>query len=316
MTLQNIIHFLESCPNAESVRIGSPSLNEDSFSQQWSTLVCSQIRDLKLILHEEVMEPFAVLLNYLAIPALTHLCLFSTIEIEDEELSGQYSPLIDSLCSMLHRSHIDASPIKREIQGTSLAGSISQPAGVTHLSLQQLPLSRLNLLRLFDALPSVKHFEYYESLGQRSTADRMIKGLIAPQAHTHSNEDDILFGHGDGREDGDVQLNKDSEPGDEARNMLAQGCLLPNLQNLSLRIKPLNDLLIQLIESRWRSPLPPDSQEKGNTERWVCLQRVECIHQCRWDTIHTETEELRQRCQQVCDEGLKMKVSTKEVNSI
>lgn len=323
VTPQNIIHVLENCPNAENVCIGWPSSNEDSSSQQWPTLVCSQIRDLRLVLYEDEPEdirPFAMLLDHLAVPALTHLCLssceyeyYDEDEVEVEDSSGRYSSLIDSLCSMLHRSRINASPVRRNLRGTSLTESPSQPAGVTHLSLQRFKLSHVDVLRLFDALPCVGHFEYYEALGgQRSTAEQVIRALMIPQTPL-DEKNGILFANGVGR--GYVQSNENNEQRDDSvRNKLGQ-CRFPNLRDLSLHIRPLNDLLIQLIETRWKSSLHPNSQEprqeKEDTE-WVCLQRVQCIHQCRVGTSPTETEDLRLRCQQYCDEGLKMKVSNRQ----
>ncbi|KAE9400577.1 hypothetical protein BT96DRAFT_1018774 [Gymnopus androsaceus JB14] len=313
LTSPNIHHILESCPNAEEVSLRWILKTPESSSQHWPHLVCTRLGKLKLAFDYEklgAIEPLTVLLDSLTAPALTHLVIYS----EDDHLSADeepFSSVIGSICSMLGRSFINTS-IGKNVQ-IPQGGFNSKSAGVTHLSLDSITPSLLDLHRLLAALPSVTHFDYVEAhRDQWSTADRVVKCLIAPHTRSSSDgsDDDGSFGNNnvlkeESERDYGYRYESKADEGHAEGKHASQGCLLPNLQSLTLKIRPLNDSVIQLIRSRWKPSLPQEiqgGQENEliiHTEPCVCLKNVEIrVQACRFPKFRTSAiQELKRRCQ-------------------
>lgn len=188
-------------------------------------------------------------------PRLVHLELSDSPDTEAQNVKN----LCSATCSMVERS---------------------KSSRLTHLSIHFMRFNSDQLLRLFLCVPTVTILDLEESLGASNTTGvyLVLKALIAPHQEPQLEEpdqdrdDERTLEFEDVEEDVSELESDDEEDEDtlDFGNMEVHDglCLLPRLKELNLVVFRLrNDLLLQLVRSRWKhsSLLVPGEDNSGST---------------------------------------------------
>ncbi|KAE9395552.1 hypothetical protein BT96DRAFT_1021895 [Gymnopus androsaceus JB14] len=166
---------------------------------------------------------------------------------------------------------------------------------LTHLSIHFIPLTSIELHRLFLCVPLVTTLEVEEPPKphtSRPDVSMVLKSLVAPS----SSDDEGVHG-------GEAEVGVDKD--EEAR------CLLPRLEDLRLVTQSCTMMLLELVRSRWRPSLLTADNSSGledtmANDACVCLQKISI--RCLGEDEEERLEVLQERLKEFKEEGLSVEV--------
>ncbi|KAJ3715209.1 hypothetical protein C8R42DRAFT_726139 [Lentinula raphanica] len=209
----------------------------------------------------------------------------------------------EDICTMLERSQCDLTSL------TLGLGYVEQ-------------LSTSHLLRLFSCTPLLAELEVQEYVTAKRGTYSVLKSLVAPHSvgNPQRRNDEAIEMEMENEETAnsseESEYNLDKHDKKDTTRVPEGVCLLPNMTKLRLIIRPRNQLLLELVRSRWRpallkaGSLPGQEDDPDENGHCVCLQSFHL----QYPNSHAEHEVnqrldlLRQSLQEFKNNGMNVEV--------